>query len=247
MIYVMSDIHGCYEKYQKMLKKISFGKNDLLYILGDVVDRGTEGMKVVLDIADRENVILLRGNHDHQAVILLSNLYRLEEKNCPKELMEVYKGWILDGGDKTLLEFLKLSEDEREKVLLTLSKTEFFKEIDLNGKRYLLAHTVPEQERLEDYPNWELYDYIMGEPDYEKVYFEDKYIVTGHTPTGLIEKKSNGKIWMKNNHIAIDCGAAFGNNLGCLCLDTLEEFYCSYKGDNNTGIFPKKHKKNCIK
>ena len=227
MIYVMSDIHGCYEMYQKMLKKIAFGEKDLLYILGDVVDRGTEGMKVVLDIADRENVILLRGNHDHTAAVLLSHFHILEEENCSKVLLEVYKDWLSDGGDKTLLEFLKLSPDEREKVLVTLGKTEFFKEMDINGKHYLLAHTVPEKERLQEYPNWELYDYIIGEPDYEEVYFEDKYIITGHTPTGLIDKNSNGKIWMKNNHIAIDCGAVFGNKLGCLCLNTLEEFYVS--------------------
>ena len=57
------------------------------------------------------------------------------------------------------------------------------------------------------------------------MYFHDKYIVTGHTPTGYIEEKSKGKIWFGNNHIAIDCGAVFGNPLGCLCLDTFEEFY----------------------
>ncbi len=227
MIYVMSDIHGCHEKYQKMLKKICLGEEDLLYILGDVVDRGTAGMKVVLDIAERENVILLRGNHDHQAAALLSHLYMLEDEKCSKELLEVYKGWVLDGGDKTLSEFLQLSAEEREKVLLTLGKAEIFKEITVNEKNYLLAHTVPEKECLKEYPHWELYDYMMGEPDYEEIYFEDKYIVTGHTPTGFIDSNSKGKIWMGNNHIAIDCGAVFGNNLGCLCLDTLEEFYVS--------------------
>ena len=50
MVYVMSDLHGCYEKYVKMLEKISFSKEDVLYILGDVVDRGTGGMKILLDI-----------------------------------------------------------------------------------------------------------------------------------------------------------------------------------------------------
>ena len=49
--------------------------------------------------------------------------------------------------------------------------------------------------------------------------------MTGHTPTGLIEKASAGRIYRKNNHIAIDCGAVFGNPLGCICLDTGEEFY----------------------
>lgn len=38
--YVMSDIHGCYEEYRKMLDKIRFSKEDILYILGDILDRG---------------------------------------------------------------------------------------------------------------------------------------------------------------------------------------------------------------
>lgn len=26
-------------------------------------------------------------------------------------------------------------------------------------------------------------------------------------------------------HISIDCGCAYGGRLGCICLDTMEEFY----------------------
>ena len=60
---------------------------------------------------------------------------------------------------------------------------------------------------------------------YELQYFDDLTIVTGHTPTGLIEEKCNGKIYQKNGHIAVDCGAVFGGKLGCICLETLEKFY----------------------
>ena len=44
MTYAMSDLHGCYDKYKKMLEKIHFGEDDTLYILGDVVDRGDGGI-----------------------------------------------------------------------------------------------------------------------------------------------------------------------------------------------------------
>ena len=53
----------------------------------------------------------------------------------------------------------------------------------------------------------------------------DRIIVTGHTVTSLIDKASRGRIWRGNGHIAIDCGAVYSGVLGCLCLDTLEEFY----------------------
>lgn len=50
MIYVMSDLHGCYEKYVQMLKIIEFNSDDFLYIVGDVIDRGEDGIKILLDI-----------------------------------------------------------------------------------------------------------------------------------------------------------------------------------------------------
>lgn len=40
MMYAASDIHRCWDKYKKLLKKIHFGSDDALYILGDVIDCG---------------------------------------------------------------------------------------------------------------------------------------------------------------------------------------------------------------
>lgn len=227
MIYVMSDLHGCYDKYMKMLDKISFSEEDTLYVLGDVVDRGSHGMKILLDISQRENIILLRGNHDRQAWILLSALRILEDESCPKELMEAYQLWLSDGGDTTLKEYLTLSDAEREKVIRVLRNSLITKELEVKGKSFLLAHTVPEVDFICDFEQWGVDEFTMGEPDYDEVYFDDKYIITGHTPTGYIDEGAVGRIWMGNNHIAIDCGAVFLGTLGCLCLDTMEEFYVS--------------------
>ena len=48
MIYAMSDLHGCYEKYIQMVEMIRFKSEDTLYVLGDVVDRGEDGVKILL-------------------------------------------------------------------------------------------------------------------------------------------------------------------------------------------------------
>ena len=42
MTYVMSDIHGCYEQYLKLLGLIGFSDGDDLFVLGDVVDRSKQ-------------------------------------------------------------------------------------------------------------------------------------------------------------------------------------------------------------
>ena len=44
----MSDIHGEYGKYIQMLNKIGFSDSDTLYIIGDVIDRGADGIRILL-------------------------------------------------------------------------------------------------------------------------------------------------------------------------------------------------------
>ena len=65
MIYVMSDIHGQAGAFHKMLKKIQFSDNDHIYILGDVVDRGPDGIEIIKYVMSRKNITLLIGNHEH--------------------------------------------------------------------------------------------------------------------------------------------------------------------------------------
>ena len=83
MTYVMSDLHGCYDKYAQMLEKIGFGDGDTFYILGDVIDRGPDGIKILMDMMDRKNVIPIIGNHESLA---LSSLKLLRDGASEEEL-----------------------------------------------------------------------------------------------------------------------------------------------------------------
>lgn len=222
MIYAISDLHGCYDKYVKMLEKINFSDNDFLYVLGDIVDRGPDGIKILEDIMKRKNVIALRGNHDFLAYHLLKALNSGQDGN---NIIEKYHRWIFDGGSPTEKGFNELDEAEQKKLLLFMSYMPIYEEIEVNGNKFFMSHTVPEKERMQSFEKLLWQEFIIGEPEYEKVYFPDKFIVTGHTPTAFIDRKFKGRIWKDNNHIAIDCGAVFGNPLGCICLDTLEEYY----------------------
>lgn len=225
MIYVMSDIHGCYHKYMTMLQKIHFTSSDTLYILGDVVDRGHNGLKTLLDISKRNNIILLLGNHDQMALIFLTCLPQIAAKAVSAQFINRYEDWLSDGGQETQDEFLQLTKSEQEIVLTTIKQALIYKKVKFANQCYFLAHTVPEKEIMLNFASCTKQDFIWGEPDYELSYYEDKIVITGHTPTSFIDLEYKGRMWMKNHHIAIDCGAAFGNSLGCLCLDTMEEFY----------------------
>ena len=71
MTYVMSDLHGDYEKYKKMLELIEFSDEDTLYVLGDIVDRGPEPIRILYDMSMRPNIIPMMGNHEHMAEDIL--------------------------------------------------------------------------------------------------------------------------------------------------------------------------------
>lgn len=231
MTYCVSDIHGDYGKYKRLLQEIKFSDDDLLIVLGDTLDRGNHFSSILLDMMQHENIIHLVGNHDFVGAICLNQLSKEITKesleNLDATILNVILEWLNDGGDATIKDFSRLSQEQRDDILDYLNDFELYKEIYAGGKHYILTHAglgnFSPQKRLEDYS---LEDLAFSRTDYSKALFRDKILVTGHTPTALIpENPKPGYIYRGNNYIAIDCGCGFGGRLGAICLDTGEEFY----------------------
>ena len=64
MTYVVSDIHGAYDRFLSLLSQIALKDDDILYIAGDLVDFGEGGMELVGDLSVRLNVYPIAGDHD---------------------------------------------------------------------------------------------------------------------------------------------------------------------------------------
>ena len=80
--YVMSDIHGCYDKMMEMLQKIEFSPSDKLIIAGDYVDRGLQIYETLNWIMNPpENVVLLRGNHDEEFAYCVDLIGQMFDRN----------------------------------------------------------------------------------------------------------------------------------------------------------------------
>ncbi len=230
--YVISDIHGEYEKFENLLKKICLKDEDTLYILGDILDRGPHPIKTLLKIMEMPNVICIVGNHELMAIDCLKFLIReITDQSIDSldtEMLDNLVTWQYNGSKSTIDEFRALSPERRQDVVDFLGEFLIYEEVKVGGKDFLLVHAglgnfSPEKE-MEDYS---LHDLIWERADYGIKYFEDKYVVSGHTPTQLIEENPRpGYIYKANNHIAIDCGAHHPNGrLAAICLDTMEEFY----------------------
>ena len=234
MTYVISDIHGEYDKFVELLKKIKFKDTDTLYILGDVVDRGPHPIKTLLMLMNMTNVICLVGNHELMALECLEFLMKeITDKSIDEmdeNMINNLLTWQANGSSTTLDEFYELDADLKQDVIDFIKDFSIYEEVKVEGRNYLLVHAglgnySPEND-IEDYS---LHDLVWARADYDTQYFEDTYVVTGHTPTQIIEGNPRpGYIYKKNNHIAIDCGAHFpGGRLAAICLDTGEEFYSS--------------------
>ena len=67
--YVMSDLHGCFGSFMRMLKKIRFKDSDTLVLAGDYMDRGSQNYEMLEWLVNRpDNVIMLLGNHDKEFI-----------------------------------------------------------------------------------------------------------------------------------------------------------------------------------
>ena len=231
MIYVMSDIHGCYKEYLKALKKIDFKDEDQLYVLGDMIDRGDEPIQLLLDMMSRHNVFPLLGNHEYMALSVLRKLcVEITEENVESHLSEEdminYITWMENGGNTTIEQFKKLTKEEQEDILDYLEECLLIEEMNVNGNDYVLVHAGLEPfDENKDVFDYRLDELIFKSPNYQKQYFKNKYLITGHTPTVALDLSKKGEIIELNHHIAIDCGCVFGLNLGVFCLENHKKYY----------------------
>ena len=233
----MSDIHGMYDSYKRMLSKVGFSEDDTLYILGDTIDRGTEGLKILLDMSARSNVYHLVGNHEYVACAILPWLMQeITEQNTDENVLmdrlSIIEAWMKDGGNPTIEEFSKLSQEQREYVVDYINDMTVYEEVNVAGKNYLLTHAGLDNFQIgRAFDDYALGDFIYTSPKLSDQFFDDKLLIVGHTPTPYYYAQLNGthqgepKIFRTDSFIDIDCGCAYGGKLACLCLDTMEEFY----------------------
>lgn len=232
MIYVIGDIHGNKEKYDEMLSKISPAETDAVFVLGDVIDIGEYSIEILKDMMYRANVYPVLGEHEYMARKIFPLIYNAKTIEEAKEMLGAedkaeFDKWLSMKSEKTVRDFLSLDDEDKESIIDYLSEFQAFEEVEAGGKTFVLTHAgIDNFEADKDLEDYEEEDFVFAETDYTKVYFKNKYLITGHTPTVAINQKFMGKVYSKNGHIALDCGAAYGGKLAAICLDALKLYYC---------------------
>ena len=236
MIYVVSDIHGCYDRYRKLLERIGLGPDDTLYVLGDVIDRGSDGFRILLDMAGRPNVMGLMGNHEAMAIdaipYVLDAVSQVGNTALSEEGEEAVGLWFRNGGGVSLDSFLLLDADEARTAWGYMRDMPLHREVEAGGRQFVLVHGgldgFAPSRPLDDYERDEI---VWCRPEADQAYYTDKVLVVGHTPTWHFYREHGQRpleagIFRTGSFIDIDCGCVYpGGRLGCLCLDTMEEIY----------------------
>lgn len=230
MFYVISDLHGYpHERFLQLLQEASFGGNDFLYILGDVIDRnGDGGVRTLEWLMYQTNAQLILGNHE---VMLLASAFVLDEitedtfKDLTQEKFEILSCYYYNGGEVTLNAMNKLSKETREDILEYLRDCPLYELLSVGRKDFLLVHSgiknFDPNKKLSQYNDE---DFIWTHPGLNERYFDEVTTVVGHTPTLVYGDRFMDRIIKTDTWIDIDMGAGFGHEPVLLRLDDMKEF-----------------------
>ena len=231
MEYVMSDIHGDFYNFYKMLVKINLSSFDTLYILGDILDKNEENLCLYSFIRDEANIILIKGNHEYL---------------CERYIDGTISGhtWEVCGGTYTKREVDALGKKNKERLYEYLRNLPLYKSVDVKGTEYFLTHSgfhadkcIKNKEGIVDIKasvekaireNQESYLFSDDIHYIPSSLVFDKKVIVGHYPTLLLPDHREATIFYGKNYIDIDTGndrRKEGGRLSCLCLTNGKEFY----------------------
>lgn len=219
-VYAIGDIHGRYDLFRDIVKKIiahweagpcTFSKIRIV-LLGDLIDRGPASahcLEFAYELVKKSDVVLLRGNHED---LLLKSI---EGHAVAQEI------WLANGGLAFLSDYgiapPQAGEDgfdfaDRLSRAVPPHLVELLKQAQLTFKSgdYLFVHAgirpgkSLKQQREEDL-------LFIRKEFTESTRKHGAVIVHGHTIVDRVE--------MHDNRIAVDTGAFASGRLSCICLE----------------------------
>lgn len=214
--YVISDLHGQYDYFIEILKLIDFNVSDYLYILGDVIDRGPDSLKIIDFIRENDNIHLIKGNHEEMLINYLE---------YPDQYSSIdFRLWLKNGGISTYRELLTRDSKYIKDLYTYLNNLPNYVVLD----NFLLVHAGlyvdnSDNSLKNSIDNSDSDDFLWDRSfALGNSRVEGYTVICGHTP---IQNFGLNKFYKRDGVIIIDCGCAGGLKPGCLRLDDLTEFY----------------------
>ena len=121
--YVMSDIHGESARFWAMLDTIRFVPSDTLYVLGDAIDRGPDGVELLRHLLANPNIHMTLGNHEQMCLE-----YFAPDSGFLQELR-----WSRNGNSYTLQALQWMRAKAREDILARLAALPDYLDVEDEG------------------------------------------------------------------------------------------------------------------
>ncbi|MEB3340034.1 metallophosphoesterase family protein [Okeania sp.] len=193
---IIGDIHGHYDALITLLEAIAPGKDDMVYFLGDLIDRGPKSSQVV-EFVRKSPYQCILGNHEHMMIQALSNTGNKHNKH------EVWQGWYHSGGLETV-------ESYRDTGIMPYDDLEWMQSLPLYldlGDIWLVHAGINPKLPIKMQASQE-YCWIRDQfHSMEKPYFSDKLIIVGHTITFTFDDVEPGELVSGEGWLDIDTSA----------------------------------------
>lgn len=234
-ILVTSDVHGHLKHLQQLLKMASFSQEDLLVIVGDLIEKGPQSLKTlrfVMELWEQGNVIVLAGNVDRWRVEMMDQLSSENAENF-YEYLEQMRNWKGTSIFHEMAAECGISVESPEQALSAKADLlgHFKKELDflrtrptvLETQNYIFVHgglpktTLEGLEELDEYALLKYDNFMAAAPEFPKC------VVVGHWPVTLYDKgipKSNPIVNEEKNILSMDggCGLRRDGQLNLIVL-----------------------------
>ena len=191
-IAVISDIHGNLPFLEGLLGKIGFCTNDILILLGDLLEKGAQSLELaryVMDLQKTYTVHCVCGNCDGYVLRFLESGawdQRFFSWFLPQHPESILRQMAREGGFEQWEDFSRLRADLRRTYPEVWAWLREMPTI-LEGEHFVFVHGgVPSLTHMEDLDGWK----CMKNDDFlgQGLRF-DKWVVVGHWPTTLYREK----------------------------------------------------------
>ena len=229
--FVVSDLHAHDEPFARFLSEI--GPDDRVFVIGDVVDKGPDGLDVLFRILDDPRCVFLMGNHD---LMFLEQINIMKHGLMDPDSFELTNIWqARNGGYTTWAAFKRLSLPDQDRIWESLREAAVQRTVRVNGRNFVLVHACPQGAEgnvfLRDLPmNGVHYDWRsdwVWEREIRQV--PGAVVVTGHTPVQSYAPYVDAEVLRDGDWYDIDCGLAIQmpgvSRMAVLCLDDLSDTY----------------------
>ena len=226
MTYCISDIHGEYDLFMRLLDKIKYSNSDRLIVCGDLIDKGAASVRLAKTIFDLPNSYCIMGNHEymffkfyrsrmHSAILDFDAILWHLQQYFPED------GNLLDWDTVDMLVDLPYYIEENDFICVHAG-------IPMDGCGRLLPLNEVSPEEF-------VHDRRFKDPTVLPK--DSKCVLFGHTPTtyinstpkiltypkiGCLQGSQNISDYCK---VHLDTGASMNGVLSCFCVDNCQVFY----------------------